>query len=1102
MRRGDSGSIWRRGDDVFSRSSREEDDEEALRWAALEKLPTYDRVRRAMVPLGLGADGAEAAGRKGLVDVDVLSLGPRERRALLERLVRVADEDNERFLLKLKDRVDRVGIDMPTIEVRFQNLEAEAEVRVGSSGLPTVLNSVVNTIEEAANALHILPSRKRIMPILHDVSGIIKPRRMTLLLGPPGSGKTTLLLALAGRLDKDLKVSGKVTYNGHEMTEFVPERTAAYISQHDLHIGEMTVRETLAFSARCQGVGSRFDMLTELSRREKAANIKPDADIDAFMKASAMGGQDANVVTDYILKILGLEICADTMVGDEMLRGISGGQRKRVTTGEMLVGPARALFMDEISTGLDSSTTFQIVNSLRQSIHILGGTAVISLLQPAPETYNLFDDIILLSDGQVVYQGPREEVLEFFESVGFRCPERKGVADFLQEVTSKKDQKQYWARPNEPYRFVAVKEFATAFKSSHTGRSITNELAVPFDKSKSHPAALTTTRYGVSGKELLKANIDREILLMKRNSFVYMFRTFQLMLMSIIAMTLFFRTKMKHGTVNDGGLYMGALFFGVLMIMFNGFSELALTVFKLPVFFKQRDLLFFPAWSYTIPSWILKVPITFIEVGGYVFLTYYVIGFDPNVGRFFKQYLLLLVVNQMAASLFRFIGGVSRNMIVANVFASFMLLVVMVLGGFILVRDKVKKWWIWGYWISPMMYAQNAISVNEMLGHSWDKILNSTASNETLGVQVLKSRGVFTEAKWYWIGFGAMVGFTILFNALFTVALTYLKPYGNSRPSVSEEELKEKHANIKGEVLDGNHLVSASSHRSTGVNPETDSAIMEDDSALTKRGMILPFVPLSLTFDNIKYSVDMPQEMKAQGVQEDRLELLKGVSGSFRPGVLTALMGVSGAGKTTLMDVLAGRKTGGYIEGDIRISGYPKKQDTFARVSGYCEQNDIHSPQVTVYESLLFSAWLRLPKDVDSNKRKIFIEEVMELVELKPLRNALVGLPGVNGLSTEQRKRLTIAVELVANPSIIFMDEPTSGLDARAAAIVMRTVRNTVDTGRTVVCTIHQPSIDIFEAFDELFLMKRGGEEIYAGPLGHHSSDLIKYFEVSDITGI
>jgi ABC-type multidrug transport system ATPase subunit len=102
---------------------------------------------------------------------------------------------------------------------------------------------------------------------------------------------------------------------------------------------------------------------------------------------------------------------------------------------EMLVTPGRALFMDEISTGLDSSTTFQIVNSIRQTIHIVGGTAVIALLQPAPETYELFDDIILLSDGQVVYNGPHEHVLEFFESVGFKCPQRKGVADFLQEVS-------------------------------------------------------------------------------------------------------------------------------------------------------------------------------------------------------------------------------------------------------------------------------------------------------------------------------------------------------------------------------------------------------------------------------------------------------------------------------------------------------------------------------------------------------------------------------------------------------------------------------------------------------------------------------------------
>uniref|UniRef100_A0A0E0MZ47 ABC transporter domain-containing protein n=1 Tax=Oryza rufipogon TaxID=4529 RepID=A0A0E0MZ47_ORYRU len=1090
------GSMWRSGGDVFSRSSSrfqdEDDDEEALRWAALERLPTRDRVRRGIL-LQASEDGG-AGGEK--VEVDVGRLGARESRALIERLVRAADDDHERFLLKLRERMDRVGIDYPTIEVRFENLEVEADVHVGNRGLPTLLNSVTNTVEAIGNALHILPNKKQPMTVLHDVSGIIKPRRMTLLLGPPGSGKTTLLLALAGKLDKDLKVSGKVTYNGHGMHEFVPERTAAYISQHDLHIGEMTVRETLAFSARCQGVGTRYEMLTELARREKAANIKPDHDIDIYMKASAMGGQESSVVTDYILKILGLDICADTVVGNEMLRGISGGQRKRVTTGEMLVGPARALFMDEISTGLDSSTTYQIVNSLRQTIHILGGTAVISLLQPAPETYNLFDDIILLSDGQVVYQGPREHVLEFFEFMGFRCPARKGVADFLQEVTSRKDQGQYWCRRDRPYRFVPVKQFADAFRSFHVGRSIQNELSEPFDRTRSHPAALATSKYGVSRKELLKATIDRELLLMKRNAFMYIFKAVNLTLMALIVMTTFFRTSMRHDR-DYGMIYLGALYFALDTVMFNGFAELAMTVMKLPVFFKQRDLLFFPAWAYTIPSWILQIPITFLEVGVYVFITYYVIGFDPSVSRFFKQYLLLLALNQMSSALFRFIAGIGRDMVVSHTFGPLSLLAFAALGGFILARPDVKKWWIWGYWISPLSYAQNAISTNEFLGHSWSQIL--PGENVTLGVSVLKSRGIFAEAKWYWIGLGALLGYTLLFNLLYTVALSVLSPFTDSHASMSEDALKEKHANLTGEVVEGQKdTKSRKQELELSHIADQNSGINSADSSASRKGMVLPFAPLSISFNDVRYSVDMPEAMKAQGITEDRLLLLKGVSGSFRPGVLTALMGVSGAGKTTLMDVLAGRKTGGYIEGDIRISGYPKKQETFARISGYCEQNDIHSPHVTVYESLVFSAWLRLPSEIDSEARKMFIEEVMDLVELTSLRGALVGLPGVSGLSTEQRKRLTIAVELVANPSIIFMDEPTSGLDARAAAIVMRTVRNTVNTGRTVVCTIHQPSIDIFEAFDELFLMKRGGEEIYVGPVGQNSSKLIEYFEGID----
>ncbi|KAD6794569.1 hypothetical protein E3N88_05465 [Mikania micrantha] len=1054
-----STSVWRSsGSDVFSKSSRRVgNDEEALKWAAIEKLPTFDRLKKGLL---FGSSGP-------CKEIDVDKLGMEERKRLLDRLVNAADEDNEKFLLRLKERIDRVGIDLPTIEVKFEHLRVEADIATGSRALPSFFNFYLNFVEGFLNLLHLLPNSKKHITILDDVSGILKPSRLTLLLGPPGSGKTTLLLALAGNLAKTLQASGKVTYNGHEFHEFIPQRTSAYISQNDVHIGELTVRETLAFSARFQGVGSRYEMLVELSRREKDANIIPDPDLDIYMKAAASNGQEASVVTDYTLKILGLDICADTLVGDHMIRGISGGQRKRVTTGEMIVGPSKVLLMDEISTGLDSSTTFQIVNSLKQYVQILEGTALISLLQPAPETYALFDEIILLSDSKIVYQGPRENVLEFFEHMGFKCPERKNVADFLQEVTSKKDQKQYWMKSDEHYRFVTSKEFANAYESFHVGRRRANDIATSYDKSKSHPGALTTEKYGLNEKELFKACIDREILLVKRNSFVYIFKLLQLTIMALVTMTVYFRTKMHRRGIEDGGLYVGSLFFGVTMVMFNGLAEIPMTIQKLPVFYKQRDFFFYPTWVYALPTWFVKIPVSFLEAGIWTILTYYVIGFDPNFWRFLKHYLLLVVVNQMSSGLFRFIGSAGRDMIVANTFGSFSLLLLFALGGFILNRDDVKKWWIWGYWSSPMMYALNGIVVNEYLGHKFKKPFMDT----TLGKFLVTSQGLFAESYWYWIAIAALIGFTLIFNLCYALSLNFLSTFGKSQSNAPGQEDDEK-----------------------------ISSMTNEENVNKKTGMILPFEPHSITFHNIKYSLDMPQEMKEQGITEERLVLLKDLSGSFRPGVLTALMGVSGAGKTTLMDVLAGRKTGGIIEGDIRISGYPKKQETFARISGYCEQNDIHSPHVTVYESLIYSAWLRLPEEVTENARKMFVDEVMKLVELNTVRNALVGLPGVNGLSTEQRKRLTIAVELVANPSILFMDEPTSGLDARAAAIVMRTIRNTVDTGRTVVCTIHQPSIDIFEAFDELFLMKRGGQEIYVGPIGHHSCDLIKYFE--DIEGV
>ncbi|KAJ0959678.1 hypothetical protein J5N97_000670 [Dioscorea zingiberensis] len=719
-----SGSAWRSSStkDMFSRSAhhhQQEDDEQALTWAAIEKLPTYDRVRTGILT---GASGIAS-------QIPVHSLGPQDTKNLMDRLLRVADQDNEKFLFKLKDRLDCVGIENPTIEVRFEHLDVRSEVYVGDRGVPTVLNIFRNKIE--------------------DLQGLVKPHCFWLCLG---------------KLDSNLKVSGRITYNGHGMDEFVPQRTSAYISQHDVHIGEMTVRETLAFSAKCQR-SRDFDTATSLEGQETVV--------------TELHSQDSG--TGYLCR---------------------------------------------------------------------------------------YDDRGCNAEEEFLEDKRRE----------------------LQQVTSRKIRSSTGLHEKNHTVFISAKGIPRRISVIIPHRSNTkDELQTPFDRAKEPSCCFS--------------NIES-----------------------------------------------------------NGFHGLFSVV---------------------------------------------------------------------AASRERYGAFIST-------FGCFLQLIVIVLGGFVMSRHNIKKWWIWGYWSSPLMYAQNAIAVNEFLGKSWKQGDNSNS----LGVQVLESRGLFPHAKWFWIGVIALLADIMIFNVLFTAALTCLK-----RGCVENTK---------------------------------------------KKNVVLPFTPFSIAFSDIKYSVDMPQEMKAQGVKENQLVLLNGVNGAFRPGVLTALMGVSGAGKTTLMDVLAGRKTGGLIEGNIYISGYPKKQETFARISGYCEQTDIHSPHMTVYESLVYSAWLRLPAEIKSGTRKMFIEEVMEVVELTQLKKALVGLPGVSGLSTEQRKRLTIAVELVANPSIIFMDEPTSGLDARAAAIVMRTVRNTVNTGRTVVCTIHQPSIDIFEAFDELFLMKRGGEEIYVGPLGHNSCELIK----------
>ncbi|KAL8527702.1 hypothetical protein ACS0TY_005519 [Phlomoides rotata] len=458
-----------------------------------------------------------------------------------------------------------------------------------------------------------------------------------------------------------------------------------------------------------------------------------------------------------------------------------------------------------------------------------------------------------------------------------------------------------------------------------------------------------------------RACMSREFLLMKRNSFLYVFKSVQLVLIASITMIVFLRTDMGVDIVHANN-YLGALFYSLLILLFDGMPELSLTVARLAIFYKQRDFHFYPAWAYAIPATILKIPLSFLQALLWTSLTYFVIGYTPDVGRFFRQLVLLFAVHMASISMFRFLASVFRTVVAATTAGSLAILFVMFFSGFMIQRPSMPVWLKLAFWLSPLSYGEIGLSSNEFLAPRWQK---EVVGNTTLGHQTLANRGLNFGGNLFWL--------------------------------------------------------------------------LRD--------------------------------------------------------ILTALMGVSGAGKTTLLDILSGRKTSGTIEGEIRIGGFPKVQTTFAQILGYCEQTDIHSQQITVQESVLFSAWLRLDPHIESTTKYEFVKQVLGRIELDSIKDALVGLPSVDGLSTEQRKRLTIAVELVSNPSIISMDEPTTGLDARAAAVVMRAVKNVANTGRTIVCTIHQPSIDIFEAFDELLLLKAGGRMSYYGPLGQQSCKLIDYFE-------
>lgn len=322
-----------------------------------------------------------------------------------------------------------------------------------------------------------------------------------------------------------------------------------------------------------------------------------------------------------------------------------------------------------------------------------------------------------------------------------------------------------------------------------------------------------------------------------------------------------------------------------------------------------------------------------------------------------------------------------------------------------------------------------------------------------------------------WRNFGVVIAFTVLYILVTAIAselFTFLPSGGGA---LIFKKSAKKHIQSKPEVADV---------EKAGVAGDSSVSSEQPDTEDSEKGALKTATSESVfTWKSVNYSI------QHEGRQ---LQLLNEVHGFAKPGVMVALMGASGAGKTTLLNTLSQRQRVGVVSGDMLVDGR-KLGPEFQRVTGFVEQMDLHDMTATIREAIEFSAILRQERHIPKADKLAYVDEIIDLLELRELQDALISSLGV-----EQRKRVTIGVELAAKPSLLFLDEPTSGLDSQSAFSIIRFLKKLARAGHGLICTIHQPSSLLIQQFDMILALNPGGHTFYFGPVGPNGAAVNKYF--------
>eukprot|EP01088_Endostelium_zonatum_P016476 TRINITY_DN446_c0_g1_i1.p1 TRINITY_DN446_c0_g1~~TRINITY_DN446_c0_g1_i1.p1 ORF type:complete len:1655 (+),score=459.85 TRINITY_DN446_c0_g1_i1:79-5043(+) len=995
--------------------------------------------------------------------------------------------------------------------------------------------------------------------ILKDVTFFMKPGSMTLLLGAPGSGKTTLFNIIADRLEKPRgKITGEVKFNGISLPKQLHQRDVGYVTQRDdVHLPRLTVEETLRFATECQLPGNPPDYV----KRERIA---------------------------LVMSALGIEHRAGSLVGDDMLRGISGGEKRRLSIAvEYTKIPAVTLY-DSPTNGLDAYAALHFTKIL-QSFEGKAESCLASLLQPSYEIFCLFENVLLLSQGEVAFFGGRKQCLDFFEERGYVCDLTVNPADFLQEVVEnpkkyraskelreqikqrvknrrranrdleeeeeeEEDEvdidKEYtredfiadWNRKYKPQVVATInaekKKYLSKAYLEALKQNVANNEPTLFDKfnpiktihkrQRDKLERLEQERiihynhekgYAAGYFNELYLHVWRSSVMMYRNQDMFTGRLVLAIIIGLLLGSLFWNLPFDQRAVHTRG---GLLFFLMSYSAFTSLSFLPLFTAEKKIFYFQKAARYFRTVPYHIGCTLVEIPITLAEavlMGG---ITYWMTGLNSDPSRFFFFLFLLFIMSHLFSTAFKFIGIVFSSLNTATTLATTGMCVLFLMSGFTIPVDSIRPYFIWLYWISPFHYAWEGLMINELNGQEYyckedqlvpsSSIANFTApypdgwnSSQvcpyTTGLEFLQTFGFWGNSalNMRWADIGVLIGTILLVHIAIILSYMFIEP-SKPRPRIVEEP-ETRPQDIELRSVDAQQDEKEQREGEGNSGRQAARFIFKNISYSVKQKKSF-METISRPHKYIKNIIkrkmkDVDEsyvENEDQVKQPGRLSLLTDVSGEVLPGQLVALMGASGAGKSTLLDVLARRKTSGKISGDILING--QKMNKYSnRIVGYVEQQDIHIETSTVREALEFSAACRLAKNRTKEEKKELVTSILSLLDLEPIQHRTIAT-----LSQEQKKRVTIGVEMAADPVLLFLDEPTSGLDSRGAEIVMKTVRRIVDSGRaSVVCTIHQPSAAVFELFTHLLLLKKGGRMVYFGEIHDQSRNikfgsLFKYF--------